>query len=212
MSKGLVYVVRPYYGVDRCFAENGFNLTTNIDDAEIIVWTGGEDINPEIYGHTRHNTTWFNPSRDRVELAAWEHVKDTNKMKVGICRGHQLLSALNGAILFQDVDNHCQGSVGHSCVYSNENAELEISSVSSVHHQMVDPRTSSKPYEVWAWTNRSNRREYGSPKMTDDRNINDVEMIWWPESRSFGFQGHPEYSNRECTDLFFRALERARAI
>lgn len=204
-----VYVIAPRMGVDWCFNEHGFEIVKNPDDADIIVWTGGEDINPALYGHSEHPTTWYS-NRDNHEVEMYLRYVNTGKLLVGICRGHQLLSAMNGAVLFQDVDRHGGGSHGHDCKYLNAAGGIEQISVSSVHHQMVDPRTSSRPYEIWAWTNRSTYRDYETDeRRPPDPELPDIEAIWWPETKCFGIQGHPEYSNKVCTEYFFCMLERA---
>lgn len=93
-----VYVV----GYDWCnitsFLLFDFEKVDNIKEADIVMFTGGEDINPALYGDVPHPTTHFT-NRDDMEVLAF---KDAPKeaLLIGGCRGAQLLTALSGGKLF----------------------------------------------------------------------------------------------------------------
>jgi GMP synthase-like glutamine amidotransferase len=207
------HVIGPDYSVSRTFEEAGYSLRANPDDAAFLIWTGGEDINPALYGARPHpNSYWSN--RDLREVDIYKKYEKSGRVFVGICRGAQLFCAMNGGELYQHVNNHGGGSSGHSCDYLNEHGEIETGhSVSSVHHQMCNPFTSKSPFEIWGMTRRAtfrDKEERISAPLPDDAHP-DIEIMWWPETKCYGFQGHPEYHNRRCTELFFRGLDRAAA-
>lgn len=52
---------------------------------DLMVFTGGEDVNPALYGEKPHVSTRFNEKRDRFERQVWTDYKDIPK--IGICRG-----------------------------------------------------------------------------------------------------------------------------
>ena len=62
-----VYVV----GYDWCnitsFLLFDFEKVDNIKEADIVMFTGGEDINPALYGDVPHPTTHFS-NRDDMEV------------------------------------------------------------------------------------------------------------------------------------------------
>ena len=91
-----VYVVGYSTGYSR-FIHN-MNLVNNIEEADIVLFTGGEDISPELYGCKKHETTYFTRRRDEEEVSAFNKMRP-NQLAVGICRGAQLFCALNGGIL-----------------------------------------------------------------------------------------------------------------
>lgn len=72
--------------------------------ADLIIFTGGEDINPETYG--LRSSEYYNDSRDRIELSLARNIYNgTQKTKkvLGICRGLQLLNIAFGGSLVQDI-------------------------------------------------------------------------------------------------------------
>lgn len=79
-----VYVV----GNSVYYAEwiNNYILVDNLEDADIVLFTGGEDVDPDLYDKECHHTTFCNPARDRYEAEIFDKVKP-NQVCLGICRG-----------------------------------------------------------------------------------------------------------------------------
>ena len=84
MKKYKVYVV----GEQTNYANflNDFTLVDNISDAEIVIFTGGEDVDPSLYGEEKHPTTCSNIARDKKEMAEFKKIR-RDQLAVGICRG-----------------------------------------------------------------------------------------------------------------------------
>lgn len=61
-------------------------LVNNIEDADIVFFTGGEDINPAIYGAKAIRETYYNDRRDKFEIEMFNKVKP-NQLVFGTCRG-----------------------------------------------------------------------------------------------------------------------------
>lgn len=79
-----VYVVGGAVGYTR-FLDDA-EITHNIKDADIVMFTGGEDVDPSIYGCKRHPRTWSNIERDKEEKKIFDTI-NPNQLVVGICRG-----------------------------------------------------------------------------------------------------------------------------
>ena len=79
-----VYVV----GEQKNYANFLFNfeLVDKISDAQVVIFTGGEDVDPALYGAKVHPTTFFNRERDNYEIEMFKKIKP-NQLAVGICRG-----------------------------------------------------------------------------------------------------------------------------
>src|SRR6266702_4767702 len=45
---------------------------SKMEDADLVVFTGGEDVDPAIYGDLPHPTTRFNTKRDTYEIAEFQ--------------------------------------------------------------------------------------------------------------------------------------------
>lgn len=207
------HIIGPDYSVSRVFEEYGYHITNRPDDANVVVWTGGEDISPYLYTDKPHPTSYWS-DRDNYEVELFQRYKESGRVFAGICRGAQLFSALNGGSLYQNVNNHGSGVRGHQCTYTNEHGEEETNHVvTSVHHQMCNPYTSDKRFEIWGTAREATFRDSETVERRPITNEDhpDIEIMWWPETRSYGFQGHPEYRHKMSADLFFRGLDRALA-
>ena len=84
-----VYTVGSDFSVKRMYESFKFKMVDNGEEADLIQFTGGADISPELYGEPRHPKTYPNPLRDRKEELEFRKWVDKKPM-VGICRGAQL--------------------------------------------------------------------------------------------------------------------------
>lgn len=188
-----VYVVGPSIGYSR-FIEDCV-LVDRMEEAEVVLFTGGEDVNPEVYGCKAHKTTYFTRRRDKQEIAAFHQVQP-NQLAVGVCRGVQLFCALYGGILVQDCSGHC-GCGRHQITNGQDTY-----TTTSIHHQMQYPfELDRSDYEVLFWSkgisryyegdkiNPSLLRKYGEPEVTV------YHRKGMPTC--FGVQGHPEMMDRD---------------
>lgn len=64
----------------------GANLVDTIAEADIVVFTGGEDVTPSLYGAKAHPKSFYNPLRDKEEITMFNKIKP-HQLVVGICRG-----------------------------------------------------------------------------------------------------------------------------
>ena len=205
-----VFVVGKDHLVQAIFKdEPGFEVVYNHKEANIIVFTGGADVSPGLYGHPIHPTTRCAPQRDHDEVILYEDTP-MDALVVGICRGAQFLCVMNGGTLYQDVDRHAIYDT-HSLVYKDEKGVESLCDTTSTHHQMQNPfcpqdGLDKLNFEMWGWADRSTYRtavpEFSAPHK-------DVEILYWPETHCLGFQGHPEYGSKECRELFFTCVNRA---
>jgi putative glutamine amidotransferase len=155
-----------------------------MEDADLVILTGGADISPDLYGDVKHSNTYTNPSRDEFEVYEAKKAMELGKHIIGICRGHQLLGALNGTKLIQDQHNPGQHNI--------HTYEGNIVKVNSIHHQAVYPFNLDKSkYKILAWTEGINKYH----KNGKDEEMNpevEVESIYFPETKCLGVQYHPE--------------------
>lgn len=126
-----------------------------LDVVDGLIFSGGGDINPEIYGGSLHPTVYLvDTERDEFELALAKHVMQTSIPTLGICRGMQLLSVASGAALISHVPDvygedvmhrldHPRRPIDHEVQVQPESRLAEILgqtnvSVVSWHHQAVE--------------------------------------------------------------------------
>lgn len=73
-----------------------------LDGLDGLILTGGLDVQPELYGATRHpETDPPRPDRDAWELALLRQAIDRGIPVLGICRGLQLINVAFGGTLHQ---------------------------------------------------------------------------------------------------------------
>lgn len=114
------------------FIEN-VQLTNKLEDAQLVVFTGGEDVTPSLYGCKKHRTTYSNLKRDQDEQVIFNKIDPKKQVCLGICRGSQFLCVMNGGKLVQNVTSHAIGFT-HGITDGNK-----IYQITSTHHQMQYP-------------------------------------------------------------------------
>lgn len=184
-----IYVVGRDGSVESLFSENGHEVHTGSlpnHIVDLVVFTGGSDIDPVWYGeeNTHSYVTDYSRARDKFEFGVYEWANDLKIPKAGICRGGQLFNIANGGKMIQHINGH--GGNNHY-VYSYKTGRI-LGQTNSCHHQMMIP-TSEAELLVFS---RLDEDEGRCP-----------EIIFYEKSKDLCFQAHPEWGHRNTTDLFF---------
>jgi putative glutamine amidotransferase len=180
-------------------------VAETLDALDGLVFTGGADVDPSLYGAEAHPTTDTPQTRrDAGELALLTAALERDMPTLAICRGFQLLNVARGGDLVQHLpdtggnDEHKQvpGMFVQHSVDVKEGTRLagmvdERSEVASHHHQGVGRLGDGLVEAAWA----------------DDGTLEGVED---PSLRfAVGVQWHPEAGEDEA--LFTSLVEEARA-
>lgn len=202
--KGQVYIQGPsyYQPTANVFRRGGYEISTSLHDAAIVVLTGGQDINPAIYKQRPIPGTYFTADRDQVDQRAVELGLKDGKFMVGICRGAQLINCYNGGSLWQDVDRH-HGT--HSV--TDLVTKKVLPSILSVHHQMMRSGPDGKLVAV-AFESTYKADQNGKISSAGETDHGDPEVLWYPKTRSLCFQSHPEFGHPETTEYFMELMDR----
>lgn len=178
VSEGLSPQFAEFFARGRC------RKAKNPEDADVVVFTGGADVDPKLYGQTPHLFTNTDENRDQRDIALYKECLDLGVPMLGICRGAQFLHVMNGGLLYQHVDGH----LGDHPMWDTREREF-IPTVSSTHHQMV---MKNNKMEVLAEAFKSKAR-YISPTTLENGAKSDVEAFFYRDTCCLGIQGHPEY-------------------
>lgn len=84
------------------------------NDFDGFLFTGGHDVSPEMYGETKSDKCGeCCIIRDRMEKLLLNEVLKLNKPVLGICRGIQLINAVSGGTLYQDLPSQKPSEINH---------------------------------------------------------------------------------------------------
>jgi hypothetical protein len=176
----------------RLFVRSGCYRADSIEEADLVVFGGGSDVEPLLYGESnehRHPTVFYNPKRDAADMEIYLKARAQGTPMMGVCRGAQFLHVMNGGKLFQHVDGH---NGAHKAFAMRD--KMLIESVSSVHHQacVFDP---SLGMELLLTTGSVSTNRWLNADEKDLKPKMDIEGFFYRDSGCFGVQGHPEYAN-----------------
>lgn len=186
---------------DNCYPFDELGETITVADkpddlvdanAALIVW-GGADINPKLYGHEKSRTTYCYDARDNAEWALMQRAKEMGITIIGVCRGAQMLCALAGGFLLQDVHNH-------SGYHSVETSTGDMFTVNSIHHQMM-AGLEKVDHELLVWSAKARSPQYivGADELFQPpENWKEPEYVYFPTVKGHAIQWHPEMMDDAC--------------
>jgi len=143
---GLAFVV--------AFTKDSSIIDDLADSLDGLLLTGGVDIDPGYFGEEPHiGLGEISPLRDALESALLQAMLAQHKPVLGICRGVQIMNAVLGGTLYQDLPREWTGRLQHAqqaprqhmahvvdVVPDTRLAEIYLEPVVSVntfHHQAV---------------------------------------------------------------------------
>lgn len=157
-----------------------------------LVLTGGQDVDPALYGGRKENCGEICEKRDFAEALLLKLALERDKPVLGICRGIQFLNAALGGTLYGDLKTEHKSSVGHVMTPPYDRAVHKVTikkgtplydiigaeqiSVNSYHHQAVKTL---------------------SPKLLEAARSEDglIEGVFLPGKKFvLAVQWHPEFS------------------
>lgn len=162
-------------------------------DINLVLFTGGEDVNPEYYNEKVGIYTHINKKRDDKEVNCFHFFRGTGVPMLGICRGNQFLAVMNNAKLIQHVEGHGRE---HTIVVKGQ---MKPISITSTHHQMIYPFDLDKSkYELIAYSEFFKSKTYLNGKNEEielSKEFLEPEIIYYPDTKCLGIQGHPEFGS-----------------
>lgn len=164
-----------------------------------LVFTGGEDINPSLYGEAaRAETGTPDDDRDKFEVSALKAAIAGGLPVLAICRGHQVVNVALGGRLDQHVEGHHgltesdgRRSAWHEVTLGRGTLLAGIYGVKAMttnsrHHQAVRPDTLAPGLVASAWT---------ADGLVEGFESDSGSLL-------IGVQWHPERTERDERDAF----------
>lgn len=200
----MVLIIGGGIAYERMFIERDWIIVDSMKDADLVVFTGGADVQPHLYSHEKFDTTMVSVHRDATDAQYYELAKRMGKPMAGICRGGQFLNVCNGGTMIQDCDGHANG---RNHIAYDTKSEREVV-VSSTHHQMMVPNMDTA--EVLMVADEATTRIWYDTEVGDfvNKHMPDVEVVLYKDAKCLCFQPHPEFNNvEECRDVFFEYVD-----
>ena len=199
MNKLKIYVVGGDNYYTRFMSVSRYDITDELENADVVLFTGGEDVTPSLYGKQKHHSTYCNIDRDIYEKSIFDSMKP-NQVALGICRGSQFLCAMNGGILVQDCRNHAiGGGSGHKIVEVLSDGTLgKTITATSTHHQMQYPYVLPEDYYTVLYKSKEIRSTIHEGDGIDPEVImkkGEPEIVYYHvpgKPKCLAVQGHPE--------------------
>ena len=182
---------------DKYFGSKGYEELEKEKNVVLVLW-GGEDISPALYNQKPSLYTFAKPvpsTRDLIEKRMAEWAIKNGFPIIGVCRGAQMMCALSGGKLVQDVNGH----FGHHPIYCKEvvpGLGDVVVEASSIHHQMMIPDGVDHQLIAFPEGKRSNHyRGQDGEDIAECLNPEwrEPEIVWFPKTKALCIQGHPEY-------------------
>lgn len=170
------------------------DLVDSVEEADLVMFTGGEDVNPSLYGELVGKYTGISKTRDNYEIEVYNKCIELDKKMIGICRGGQFLTVMAGGKLIQHVNGHAGGEHSITCLWEDRRFDIDIT---SSHHQMFYPfNLEPHQYRLLAYSSEIRSSTYLNG---DDEEINigkdfcEPEIVIYTETKALAIQGHPEW-------------------
>lgn len=161
------------------------NSKTVLTKDDVIIFEGGTDVNPALYGEERGKFTQHPDNRrDIFEAGLIQEAKRLKIPMIGICRGAQLLCVASGGSLIQHTSGH-----GHDHFITDYLGDTYW--MTSSHHQMLNPF--NVKHDLIAWSSEKHSYMYLNGKGEEVPMEVEPEIVFFPETLCLSIQGHPEW-------------------
>ena len=200
-----VWIESPSGAYEQLFKRAGWEMADSIATADLVQFTGGSDVNPELYGEALHPRSMVHKQRDVVEARLYKACLARGIPMAGICRGGQFLNVMNGGKMYQHVDGHAIGGT-HMVINTATGGMMPAT---STHHQMMIPTPSAKILGVASEAENYQKMQSGKLLNLKPRAGGDIEVLFYSLTRSLCFQPHPELmaTNSPCRKWYMELIE-----
>lgn len=170
---------------------NEKNISEIAKIADLIVLSGGKDVDPLIYNEeVRYDNVERHTFRDEIELMIIKWAIKEKKPLFGICRGLEVINTFFGGSLYQDIKNQAKVKLLH---YQKEIEKLS--------HKVVLEKDSflwqlyqKKEVFVNSFHHQAIKKLGGNLKIAAKSSDGIIEAIQHDSLPIFGVQWHPEVS------------------
>lgn len=184
---------------------------SDVDDCSDILFIGGADIDPTLFGYNNLASEYVNGKMDKLHLEILRYAVSNSHDIFGICRGFQLLcyeyiiSNTEGMVFYQNLNGHNQADLNVKrenplhFVVNLDGVKKEF--VNSMHHQAItmDNKLEIPPFVTYITS-------YEAPK--NKIIVEGISFVTHTGVSISGVQWHPEEMdiNKEQYHKYTRGL------
>jgi len=202
--KRSVFIIGGSLAYQNMFTLEGWQTVDSVQQADLVQFTGGEDVDPSFYGARKHPKTGSNPIRDGIEKRFFDAANYAGVPMAGICRGGQFLNVMNGGKMYQHVDKHAIPGT-HEVM---DKITGELYQATSTHHQMMVPTREADIIAVAYGLSTKRELERGGKMITIYGPNPDAEVLYYRKTNSLCFQPHPELPGQvSLRSRYFKYIE-----
>ena len=161
-----------------------------------ILVTGGQDVSPELYGEHGAEVAALCgelcAARDKMESVLIPLAVRDDVPMLGICRGIQVINAVLGGTLWQDLPKQRPSEVEHRGLPPYEEPVHEVDVIPAT---PLAEAIGAGPYAVNSYHHQALRNLAPGLETMATAPDGVIEAVWRPESRFlWAVQWHPEFS------------------
>ncbi|MCR5100454.1 MAG: gamma-glutamyl-gamma-aminobutyrate hydrolase family protein [Butyrivibrio sp.] len=157
-----------------------------------FLFTGGQDVDPELYNEDALECVESCSKRDAMETIMLQIAIEYDKPVLGICRGIQFINVSLGGTLYQDIPTQFKTSVEH---HQTPPYDIPVHEVEVLENTPLEKCLKVKKLSVNSYHHQAVKDI--SPELTAMAISSDglVEAVYRKESRFlWAVQWHPEFS------------------
>ena len=164
------------------------NITSFIDG---LILTGGmNDVDPSLYGEENSNSADVSKERDKCEIDLYQSMRKIDKAIIGVCRGMQIMNAVLGGSIYQDIDTHLENPLPH---YLDENKKERFHNIQFPEESVLTDIFGKDEIRVNSSHHQSVKNLGKDAVVIAKSSDNVIEAIQIPEEYcNIGVQWHPE--------------------
>ncbi len=174
-----------------------------------ILFTGGHDVSPSLYGETPLSCVSCCDVRDKMEMIVLKKVIADNKPALGICRGIQFINAALGGTLYQDLPTQFSSETEH---HQTPPYDIPVHAVEIIRDTPLHQCLKKDNMRVNSYHHQAVKKTAPVLKPMAIAEDGLVEGLYMPDHRFlWAIQWHPEfsYANDDNSKRIFGAFVQA---
>ena len=105
---------------------DGADIAQLVDLCDGFLFTGGQDVSPQLYGEEKPTCGELCPARDGLEWELLNRAIEQHKLTLGVCRGIPFLNACLGGTFYQDLPKEHLSEIKHSMKAPHDRAAYTV--------------------------------------------------------------------------------------